>query len=656
VGGLYRHDTRYLSEWRLLIQGKPLILLSSQPVGVSCQLFYLTNQEAPGLPPQAITVRRQRMIGSGMAEVIAVTSHLQEPVTLRVELVADADFSSVMEVRRDYAEPAGDWRTERRGGAVRWTYEHEGFAAVSEVSSSESARVIVPDRPPFRPGLPGAGPTILARFCYDIELAPHQRWQTELRVAFEREQEGLESMAGRLVREPAPEADSAESAVRADWWAVRAVCVGSLGDLNTLRFEAVVDNHQVSVPAAGIPWYLAIMGRDALWTAYQALPFMPELAGGALTAVADLQSADRDPRVDAEPGKILHELRFGKSTALGDMPCRPYYGTVDATALFLIVLAEHWHVTGSTMLCDRLRANALAALDWLDNYADLDGDGLIEYQRGTPAGNRNHCWKDSGDSMRFADGRVAEGPIAVCEAQGYAYAARLRTAEVAEEVWGDAPLAGRLREDARRLYDRFNERFWIDRRGGYYALALDGNKMPVDSITSNMGHLLWSGIVPQERAGAVAARLAGPDMFSGWGVRTMSSEDQAFSPVSYHNGSVWPHDNAIAAAGLARYGFRDQAADIAVAVFEAAEGFGDNRLPEVYTGHPRSEAVFPVWYPEASYPQGWATAAPLLLVRTLLGLEFSRGRARADPVIPPKMHGLCAVGPPAAGWWRVRTA
>jgi glycogen debranching enzyme len=654
VGGLYRHDTRYLSEWRLLVQGKPLTLLTSQPLDASCQLFYLTNQDAPGLPHQAITVRRQRTVGSGMAEMISVTSHLQEPVTLRIELVVDADFSSVKEVRQDYAEPVGSWRTERSDGAVRWTYDHEGFTAVSGVSSSEPADVIVPDRPPFRPGLPGAGPTIPARFRYDIELAPHQEWRAELRVVFEREQEELESLAARLVGEPAPEASSAEPPVHADWWVVQSVCVGSMSDLNTLRFEAVVDDNRLSVPAAGIPWYLAIMGRDALWTAYQALPFMPELAAGALAAVAVLQATDPDPATDAEPGKILHEMRFGKATATGDAPFRPYYGTVDATSLFLIVLAEYWHVTGDTTLCNRLRDNALAALNWLDNYADLDGDGLIEYQRRTPAGNGNHCWKDSGDSMRFADGRVAEGPIAVCEAQGYAYAARLRIAEVAEEVWGDAPLAGRLREDARRLYDRFNDRFWIDRRGGYYALALDGNKALVDSITSNMGHLLWSGIVPPERADAVAARFAGPDMFSGWGIRTMSGEDQGFSPVSYHNGSIWPHDNAITAAGLARYGFRDQAAGIAVAIFEAAEGFGDNRLPELYTGHPRSEAVFPVWYPEASYPQGWATAAPLLLVRTLLGLEFSRGHAHTDPSLPPKMRGLRAIGPPAAGWWQVR--
>jgi glycogen debranching enzyme len=657
VGGLYHHDTRYLSEWRLMLQGQPLTLLTSQPLDASCQLFYLTNQEARGLPPQAITVRRQRTIGSGMAERITVTSHLQEPVTLRLEMVADADFSSVMEVHRGYAEPAGSWRTERsdEGPAVRWIFDHERFSAVSEVSSLEPARVTVANRAPSRPGLPGAGPTLPARFRYDIELAPHQEWQTELRVAFECEQEELQPLADRLAREPARETGPVEPAVHARWWVVEAVCARSLRDLAALRFDAVVNDRQVSVPAAGIPWYLAIIGRDTLWTAYQALPFVPDLAAGALAALADLQATDRDPATDAEPGKILHELRFGKPTALGDKPFRPYYGTVDATMLFLIVLAEYWHVTGDTTLCQRLRANALAALDWLDTSADLDTDGFVEYQRATAAGSRNHCWKDSPDSMRFADGRVAEEPIAVCEAQGYAYAARLRMAEVAEEIWEDAPLARRLRDEASRLYDRFNERFWIDRRGGYYALALDGDKAPVDSVASNMGHLLWSGIVPRERANAVAARLASPAMFSGWGVRTMSSEDQGFSPISYHNGSVWPHDNAIAAAGLARYGFRAQAGDIAVAIFEAAKSLGDNDLPEVYTGHPRAEAAFPVWYPEAACPQGWASAAPLLLVRTMLGVEFSRGRPRSDPSLPSKMRGLCATGPPAAGGWQVRT-
>jgi glycogen debranching enzyme len=660
VGGLYHHDTRYLSEWRLLVQGKPLTLLTSQLLDAGSQLFYLTNEEAPGLPVQAVTVRRQRTIGSGMAEQITVTSHLQQPVTLRAELVVDADFSSVLEVHRGYVEPTGSWRTERtgEGTAARWIFDHERFAAASEVSSSEPARVTVADRLRSRSQSRGTAPTYPARFHYDIELAPHQAWRTELQVTFQREQEKLEPIAERLASESPPaEEEPAGPAVRANWAVVEAVCTQSLTDLAALRFEAVVDDHRVSVPAAGIPWYLAIIGRDSLWTAYQALPFAPELAAGALTALAYLQATDRDLSAAAEPGKVLHELRFGKLTALGDKPFRPYYGTVDATMLFLIVLAEYWQVTGDTTLCRRLRANALAALDWLDTYADPDADGFIEYQRHAPHGARNHCWKDSPDSMRFADGRVAEEPIAVCEAQGYAYAARLRMAEVAGEIWGDAPLARRLREDASRLYDQFNDRFWIDWRGGYYALALDGDKAPVDSVTSNMGHLLWSGIVPPERAETVAARLAGPDMFSGWGVRTMSSEDQGFSPISYHNGSVWPHDNAIAAAGLARYGFRAQAADIAVAIFEAAERLDEgDRLPEVYTGHPRSEAVFPVWYPQAACPQGWAAAAPLLLVRTLLGLEFSRGQARNDPFLPPKMHGLSAAGPPAAGGWQVRSS
>jgi glycogen debranching enzyme len=655
--GLYHHDTRYLSEWRLSVQGKPLTLLTSQPLDANCQLFHLTNQEAQGLPAEAITVRRQRTIGSGMGEQITVISYLQEPVTLRVELAVDADFSSVEEVHRGYAASVGSWRTERggEGSVVRWIFDHEGLVAASEVSSSESAHITVADRPPSRPWLPGAGPTYPARFCYDIELAPRQEWRTELQVTFRRERQKLATLADRLAREPAlPEAGPVAPAVRADWDVVEAVCARSLEDLAALRFEAVINDHHVSVPAAGIPWYLAIIGRDALWTSYQTLPFAPELAAGALTALADLQATDHNPATDAEPGKILHELRFGKSTAIGEKPWGPYYGTVDATMLFLIVLAEHWQVTGDPALCRSLRGNALAALNWLDTHADLDGDGLIEYHSFVPSGTANQGWKDSGDSMRFADGRLAEGPIAVCEAQGYAYAARLRTAEIAEEIWEDAPLARRLREDASQLYDQFNDRFWIDRRGGYYALALDRDKTPVDSVTSNMGHLLWSGIVPRERADAVAARLAAPDMFSGWGVRTMSSEDRGYNPVSYHNGSVWPHDNAITATGLARYGFRDQAADIAIAIFEAAERFEEHRLPEVYTGYSRSESSFPVWYPKASCPQGWAAAAPLLLVCTLAGLEFSHGQAHADPLVPPKMRGLSASGP-AAGGWHVRS-
>jgi glycogen debranching enzyme len=665
VGGLYHHDTRYLSEWRLTAGGRPLILLTSKPLANNRQLFYLTNQESDGLPGQTITVRRERTIGSGMAELVTITSHMQDPLTLRLELVADADFSSVTEVRRGYVEPAGSWSTDRggqsdRGPMVRWAFEHERFTAASEVTSSEPAHVTVTGRGRSRPQPRGAAPTCPARFRFDIRLDPHQVWKTELHVAFERERERLQPTAECLVEEPSPAeaertaAEQAEASVSADWPSVCAVCTQSLSDLAALRFEAVIKGNRLSVPAGGIPWFLAVLGRDALWTSYQALPFMPDLAAGALSALAQLQATDCDSGLDAEPGKILHELRLGKLTALGE-PFRPYYGTVDATALFLIVLSEHWQVTGDITLCQRLRENALAALNWLDTYADRDADGFIQYHRHAPTGARNQCWKDSWDAIRFADGRVAHGPIAVCEAQGYAYAAWLRTAEVAEEIWKDATLARRLRDDARRLADRFNDRFWIDKRGGYYALALDGNKELVDSVTSNMGHLLWSGIVTEERASTVAARLASPAMSSGWGVRTMSSEDHGFSPISYHNGSIWPHDNAITAAGLARYGFRSQAGEIATAIFEAAERFEDNRLPEVYTGHSRSQAAFPVWYPEAAFPQGWSAAAPLLLVRTLLGLEFSRGQAHPDPFLPPKLRGLSAAGPRAAGGWQVRT-
>lgn len=641
LSGLYHHDTRYLSTWRLELDHKSPVLLTAHPLDHQSQLFYLMNAETDSLPAQGLTIRRHRLVGTGIVEAIEVVSHLENPIRVELTLVVDADFSSVMEVQRGYVEPTGSWDTEYEAGSsfLRFVYLHERFRAVSEVRSSQPADIEVDGKRRSSTSLLGQAPSRQARFTYIVGLSPHERWQTELSVTIEREQERLEPVAQRLVgRSDRPE--PRQSQIWADWPAVAATCDRSLSDLSALQFEATVDGQKWSVPAAGLPWYLAIFGRDMLWTAYQALPFLPQLAEGALQVLAELQATTNDPDRDAEPGKILHELRFGKLTALGKRPYNPYYGTVDATSLFLIVLSEHWRVTGDPSLCRSLRPQALAALDWLDKYADRDGDGFVEYRQRAPGGARNHCWKDSEDSIRFANGRLAEGAIAVCEAQGYAYDARLRVAEIAVDVWDDPALAQRLVKDACQLLETFNDRFWIERRGGYYALALDGEKEPVDSLTSNLGHLLWSGIVPAERAEAVVERLTSPALRSGWGLRTMSTEDQAYNPISYHNGSVWPHDNAIAAAGLARYGFRHQAGELAVAIFEAAERFEEHRLPEVYSGHDRSEAVFPVWYPKAACPQGWAAAAPLFLVRTVLGLDFAGGRVASDPVVPEMMTGL----------------
>jgi glycogen debranching enzyme len=357
---------------------------------------------------------------------------------------------------------------------------------------------------------------------------------------------------------------------------------------------------------------------------------------------------------DAEPGKILHEIRFGELTALGLKPHRPYYGSIDSTPLWLIVLHEYWRWSGDDGTVRELEPNARRAIEWMERYGDLDHDGYLEYQTRSPQGLRTQCWKDSWNGILFADGSLPEVPIATCEVQGYAYDARLRMAQLAEQVWGDDDLAARLRKDAEALYDRFNEDFWIDDRGGYYAVGLDRDKRPIDSMTSNMGHLLWSGIVPQDRAATVAGQLFGDGMWSGWGIRTMSWEDDGYNPIGYHLGTVWPHDNSIIAIGLYRYGLRDRAAQIATAMLEAA-AFTDFRLPEVFAGYSRDEAPFPVRYPTASSPQAWATGAPFLWFRVALGLEPRDGRLTVDPVVPDALGRVSLKGIHAAGQrWDVK--
>ena len=362
---------------------------------------------------------------------------------------------------------------------------------------------------------------------------------------------------------------------------------------------------------------MTVFGRDTLITSYQTLLFGPELACGALEVLAELQATEDDPTIDAEPGKIVHEVRHGKAAKVW---FHRYYGTADATPLYLVLLSEVWRWTGDAEVVGRLREPALRALAWIDEHGDRDGDGFVEYERRTERGLENQSWKDSGDSQRFTDGTIAAGPIAPCEVQGYVYDAKRRLAEVARDAWGDAALADRLDGEAAALQARFDEAYWVEERGGYYALALDGEKQRVDSLCSNIGHLLWSGIVPDARVDQVVAALMDEPLWSGWGVRTMSTDDRGYSPLSYHNGTVWPHDNSLIAAGLARYGRRDEALLIVERMMEAA-AFFDFELPEVFAGLPRGTTPFPIAYPTAARPQAWAAGTPVLLLQVLLGLE-----------------------------------
>jgi glycogen debranching enzyme len=406
-----------------------------------------------------------------------------------------------------------------------------------------------------------------------------------------------------------------------------------LVDIASLRFHPD-SMPQHSLPAAGLPWFMALFGRDSLITSYEMLPFAPELAATSLRALADAQGQKEVELTEEEPGRILHELRFGELTHFHERPQSPYYGASDTTPLFLVLLDEYERWSGDVDLVRALEPNARAALDWIDHYGDRDGDGYIEYQRKTTLGLDNQCWKDSWNSILFHDGSLARTPRATCELQGYAYDAKLRSARLAREVWKDESLAAKLQAQASELKERFNKDFWIPERK-FFAVALDGGKKKVDSLCSNIGQLLWSGIVEDDKVVAVRDHLMSPQMFSGWGIRTMAEGEGGYNPIEYHNGTVWPHDCSIIAAGLARHGFRKEASDIVAAIFEASLFFR-SRFPEVFAGYDRSKTRFPVQYPTACLPQAWAAAAPMLGLRTLLGLE-PRGdvlTSVAHPVLP----------------------
>jgi glycogen debranching enzyme len=420
----------------------------------------------------------------------------------------------------------------------------------------------------------------------------------------------------------------------------------SLTDLAGLRFYSALFP-DLSLPAAGLPWFMTVFGRDSLITSYQALPFTPELAMTSLKVLAARQGKRVDPFRDEEPGKILHEIRFGELTVFGERPHSPYFGTADATPLFPVLLDEYERWTGDGDLVRELEQPARAALEWIDRYGDRDGDGYVEYQRAMESGLENQCWKDSWNSILFADGSLAPSPRATCEIQGYVYDAKLRSARLAREFWGDAELGDRLEREAADLRARFNRDYWLPERQ-FFAVALDGEKRLVDSLTSNIGQLLWSGIVDEDKAALLVQHLMSDRMFSGWGIRTMAEGEGAYNPIEYHNGTVWPHDNGLIAAGLARYGYREEAARVALGILEAAPFF-DYRLPEAFAGYPRSRTMFPVEYPTASSPQAWATGTPLLLLRVVLGLEPGDDRLTVDPWLPGGVGRLAIRGIP--GRW-----
>jgi glycogen debranching enzyme len=471
---------------------------------------------------------------------------------------------------------------------------------------------------------------------YDVALGPRERWELRIDVVPTNAEEVVQPriIERRFGEERGRVRDSLAAwqlrvpQLRADWDELAFSFSQSVSDLASLRMRGRYAFGKL--PAAGMPWFMTVFGRDTIITCLQTLLFGPELARSALEVLAELQAREDDPSIDAEPGKIVHEVRHGKAAKKW---FARYYGTVDATPLYLILLSETWRWTDDVSFAREFKEPALRALKWIDEYGDLDGDGFVEFQKRAPNGLDVQSWKDSGDSQRFHDGRIAEGPIAPAEVQGYVYDAKRRMAEIAREVWRDRPLAERLDAEAAELRQRFDEAFWVEERGGFYALALDGEKRRVDSACSNMGHLLWSRIVPAARVDAVVDQLMGEGLWSGWGVRTMSSDDAGYSPLSYHNGTVWPHDNSLIALGLAHHARWPEAQRIVQRMLSASRHFSF-QLPEVFAGLRRSETPFPIAYPTAARPQAWAAGTPVLLLQVLLGLQPDRRRHALESVAP----------------------
>jgi glycogen debranching enzyme len=607
--GFFCDDTRFLSRWVLRVDEAPLELLGLDQAEHFAARFFLTPRVGPE-EAAPCSVMRRRLVDHVWMEELSVINHRHESSAIRVAIELGTDFADMFEVKDDSVQAreiafAGD------ACSLTLSYRREGFLRSVTIASSEPAAVT-------REGL-----------AYTVRLAPGEAWSATLTVTPSAAQRTA-AFATRAAR-GSLDAMSASKSAELEEWLARAPALAasdpalmrtyhaSLSDLGALRLAPDI-GEGATLPAAGLPWFMALFGRDSIITSFQALPYLPELAATTLRVLAAAQARDRDDFHEREPGKIMHELRFGELTDSGARPHSPYFGSADATPLFLVLLDEYHRWSGDDELLRSLEPSARAALAWIRDSGDADGDGYVEYaRRNRSSGLVNQCWKDSWDAIQFADGTFPQGPIATCEIQGYVYDALTRTARLAREVWHDPHLDGQLQRQASDLRAGFHRDFWMPERG-CHAVALDGDKRQIDSLTSNIGHLLWSGLLDDIEAAATARRLLQSELYSGWGVRTLGDCEAGYNPLGYHTGTVWPHENSLIAAGLARYGHHEQAGTIAAAMLSAAPHF-EHRLPEVFAGYPAAVTSVPVAYPTASRPQAWAAGAPLQLLTTLLDLQ-----------------------------------
>jgi glycogen debranching enzyme len=629
--GLYHNDTRVLSELCLSVGGaQPVLLAHSVDSGYRA-VVEATNPELRGsaaesVPQETLSLRRTFVVGDRLHVEIEVRNFNARTVSVALELALAADFADVFEVRgvRQRLARGRLMVPKASGSTVAFAYEgQDGLFRETQIALEPAAAAWSVEGERVRVAWPLVlEPREARRIVVTVDpTSPGERRRPPRR--------GLEESLRELDRARQEwEADCAR--IETDHELFDAVVSASVRDLHALLTPAAGGR----LPAAGIPWYVAPFGRDSLLTGYEALLLNAGLARETLAVLAALQARNDEPWRDAEPGKILHELRVGELARSGLIPHTPYYGTVDATPLFVMLAAAYFRWTGDLETLATLRPALDAALEWIDRHGDLDGDGFVEYHRRSPAGLDNQGWKDSQDSVVHADGSLADGPIALVEVQGYVYLAKRRVADVYEAL-GEPDRGRELRRQASVLREQFNHAFWMPEEG-FYALALDGRKRQVQSVSSNPGHCLYCDIVDPARASAVAERLMAADMFSGWGIRTLSAAARAYNPMSYHNGSVWPHDNAIIAAGLKRYGFDEAAVRIATAVFDIAARSRDHRLAELYCGFERRAGAEVVGYPVACRPQAWAAAAPFMLIQAMLGLTADAS-SRTLAVIRPRL-------------------
>ncbi len=630
--GLYFFDTRVVSSWTIYANGEPWELLNGGAINYYASRIFLTNRslltEDGTIPQRTLGFTLSRSISGGMHEDLDLTNNSMKPVRFQLEIALRCDFADVFEVRSGRIVRRGRITTEwsERRQHLRTTYRNGDFSRAVTISPVRS-----PTKAVYANG----------RLSFEVGLEPGEAWHCCL----------LYTLADGD-RHIAPPTDcvghsrkSHHAETMADWLhnVVKIQTSNeefyrlfrqALEDMAALRLPIAGTDHMVFLPAAGLPWFVAPFGRDSLIVSLQNTLIYPEFARGALEILGSLQAKEEDDYRDAEPGKILHEIRYGELAHFKLIPHTPYYGTADATPLYLITLHAAWRATGDRALLERHLETAEGCLSWIDNYGDRDGDGFQEYQTRSPVGYENMAWKDSGDSVVYPDGSLVKGPKALCELQGYVYNAWVRMAEVFDAL-GKPDRAQALRAKAGALFDHFNEAFW-DEELGFYAYALDGEKKKVLTVASNAGHCLWSGIVPPERAEKVVQRLMAPDMWTGWGIRTLSANHPAFNPYNYQTGSVWPHDNAIIAMGFKFYGFGAEAARIAHDISIAASHFLLNQLPELYTAFERHETTFPVQYIGANVPQAWAAGSAFMLTQALLGFlpDAPRNKLHVDPSLP----------------------